>query len=102
MKKSNDNERPNDGMSLGQFKRSRERLVHLSAPLIDHPLWLHAAHVGALRTYHGPRYAVAHGTTLNVKRNAMKRKRSELMINIAGSVRAYRRGAKSVAAFAAA
>lgn len=90
MKKPNDKKRPNSNMTLAHFKRSRERLVHLSAPLLDHPLWIHAAQQRALSSYTGPRWAVGPGSTLNVKRNAMKRQRRELMVNISGSERAYR------------
>lgn len=92
MRKPNDKKRPNSNSgSMGQFKQSRLRLVHLSAPLLNHPLFIHAAKQRALASYTGPRYAVGHGTTLNVRRNAMKRKRRELMVSMAGSVRAYRR-----------
>lgn len=91
MKTPNDKKRPNSGMSLAKFKRSREHLAHLSAPLLDHPLWLHAAKIGRLSTYDGPRYEVGRGTTFKAQRNAMKRVRRKVKIDVAGSVRAFQR-----------
>jgi hypothetical protein len=57
--------------SLGQFKRSIERLEHLSAPVIRNPK---AAVAESLNMpFHGPQFIVARGTTFNAGRNQAKR-----------------------------
>lgn len=92
MKKPNDKKRPNSNSgSMGKFLNSRRCMAHISAQLINHPLWLHAADHRALSSYTGPRWLVAKGTTLFINRNALKRQRRELMVYVAGSERAHRR-----------
>lgn len=73
------------------FQRSRERLVHVSAPIIEHPLHKHHRIAGTLLDYNGPQFMVDKGTTRNVGRNKAKRTRRATMIADFGSVRAYRR-----------
>ena len=103
MKTPNDKKRRNSNSgSVGQFQRGREKMIHLSAQIIDHPMFLHAAKVGTAKTYQGPRYAIGAVRTLFVKRNQMKRKRAALMSGISGSVRAYQRDYSRSRALAAA
>lgn len=76
MQHPNDIKRPNSRSgSVGQFMRSRWNLVHLSAQLVDHPLYTHAARIGHLRSYTGPRWSVRTGQPYDLGRNHGKRVR---------------------------
>ena len=59
---SNPIKRPNsNSRSLGQFKRSRERMFHLSAAIIDHPAAVIAR--AENKPYFGPLRIAEKGTT---------------------------------------
>lgn len=81
----------NTSESLGRFLRGRERMVHVSALIVDHPLFLHAVKQGAASTYQGPRFEVGSTNTARKGHNASKRHRRHALIAAAGSVRAGRR-----------
>lgn len=59
---SNPIKRPNSNSgSLGKFKRSRERMIHLSAAIIEHPAYTIAKAEG--KPYYGPMRIAARGIT---------------------------------------
>ena len=59
--------------SLGQFKRSLERMVHVSAPIVRNPK---AAIAESLNMpFHGPQFIVGRGTTFDMGRNKAKREK---------------------------
>lgn len=93
--------RPNTkGESLGQFLRGRERMLHVSAYIIDHPLFTAAVNAGSAMTYQGPRFMVGSTHTARHGNNERKRQRRAVSISIAGSVRAARRRVSQVRASA--
>ena len=59
--------------SIGQFKRSLERMAHLSAPIIRNPKASIAESLNM--PFLGPQFIVARGTTFNAGRNQAKRDR---------------------------
>ena len=76
MKTPNDIKRPNiKSGSVGQFKSWRERMVHVSAQIITHPLYAMHREAGTLMNYSGPRWMVGRTSTYNVGSNKVKRVR---------------------------
>jgi hypothetical protein len=59
--------------STGQFLRARERMVHLSAPIIRNPAAATSEALGMFFT--GPQFIADKGTTFNVGRNKAKHER---------------------------
>jgi hypothetical protein len=57
--------------SLGQFKRSIETMVHVSAPIVRNPRAVIAEAMKS--TFAGPQFVVGHGKTYSAGRNAAKR-----------------------------
>lgn len=49
--------------SLGQFLKSREKMLHISKPLLDHPEYKKAQELGEENSYHGPRWILGLGNT---------------------------------------
>lgn len=59
--------------STGQFLRGRERMVHISAPIIRNPQAVIAEAVN--EPFFGPQFIVDKGTTFKPGRNKAKRER---------------------------
>lgn len=70
--------------SMSALYRSRERMVHVSAPIVMHPLFERHLDAGNLRDYQyrGPRFMVGAGTTFNIGRNEAKRHRNDVIESI--------------------